>query len=182
MAAAMRATYPDVFAGGAVIAGLPFGVAGSVPEAFDRMRGHGGPPAAALSNLVGQHRHRARIGRSCRFGTAVPIRREDEAGRDVIDEYVIRGLGHGTPLDTRRSGHGEKAAPFMLEAGISSTQFIARFWGIVPLEAEEDDVGAPAPASLWKAAEERRPATNYNAEAGIRATIEGALRQAGLMK
>jgi feruloyl esterase len=37
MTAALLATYPDVFAGGAVIAGLPFGSASSVPEAFGVM-------------------------------------------------------------------------------------------------------------------------------------------------
>ena len=52
MAAVMLATYPDVFAGGAVIAGLPFGTAHSVPEAFDRMRGHGVMSGEALAALV----------------------------------------------------------------------------------------------------------------------------------
>ena len=52
MTAVMLATYPEVFAGGGIIAGLPFGSAHSVPQAFDRMRGHGGPTAAALSDLV----------------------------------------------------------------------------------------------------------------------------------
>lgn len=52
MAAVMLATYPDVFAAGAVIAGLPFGVAQTVPEAFDRMRGHGGPASERLADLV----------------------------------------------------------------------------------------------------------------------------------
>ncbi|WP_340643727.1 PHB depolymerase family esterase [Phenylobacterium sp.] len=52
MASVMLATYPDVFAAGAVIAGLPFGVASSVPEAFDAMRGHGGPDAAALATAI----------------------------------------------------------------------------------------------------------------------------------
>jgi feruloyl esterase len=37
MAAALLATYPEVFAGGAIIAGLPFGSAASVPEAFGVM-------------------------------------------------------------------------------------------------------------------------------------------------
>jgi poly(hydroxyalkanoate) depolymerase family esterase len=41
MANVMMATYPEIFAGGSIIAGLPYGVALSVPEAFDRMRGHG---------------------------------------------------------------------------------------------------------------------------------------------
>lgn len=52
MAAAMLASYPDVFAAGAVIAGLPFAVADTVPQAFDRMRGHGGPGADELAQLV----------------------------------------------------------------------------------------------------------------------------------
>lgn len=52
MAAAMLATYPEVFAGGGIIAGLPFGCATSVPEAFDRMRGHGGPSEQELQRLL----------------------------------------------------------------------------------------------------------------------------------
>ncbi len=39
MAAAMLATYPEVFASGAVIAGLPYGAAASVGEAFEAMYG-----------------------------------------------------------------------------------------------------------------------------------------------
>lgn len=41
MANAMLATYPEVFSGGAIIAGLPYGIAQTIPEAFDRMRGDG---------------------------------------------------------------------------------------------------------------------------------------------
>jgi poly(hydroxyalkanoate) depolymerase family esterase len=52
MTAVMLATYPDVFAGGAVIAGLPYGSASTVPEAFDRMRGHGVPTAPELAALL----------------------------------------------------------------------------------------------------------------------------------
>lgn len=52
MAAVMLATYPDVFAGGAVIAGLPFGTAHSVPQAFDRMRGHKEISGEVLAELV----------------------------------------------------------------------------------------------------------------------------------
>lgn len=48
MANALLASYPEVFAGGAIIAGLPFGAASTVPQAFDRMRGHGLPSALTL--------------------------------------------------------------------------------------------------------------------------------------
>lgn len=52
MTSAMLAAYPDRFAGGAIVAGLPAGVAGSVPEAFERMRGSGGPPVDTLGARV----------------------------------------------------------------------------------------------------------------------------------
>lgn len=52
MANVMLATYPEVFAGGAIIAGLAYGCASTVPEAFDRMRGHGIPAAGQLQDRV----------------------------------------------------------------------------------------------------------------------------------
>ena len=52
MASVMLATYPEIFAGGAIIAGLPYGSAATIPEAFDRMRGHGGPADSALQAML----------------------------------------------------------------------------------------------------------------------------------
>lgn len=57
MANALLASYPEVFTGGAIIAGLPFGVASTVPEAFDRMRGHGIPSSTTLDTKL---RHASR--------------------------------------------------------------------------------------------------------------------------
>lgn len=37
MAAVMLAAYPELFAGGGIVAGLPYGAAASMPEAFDAM-------------------------------------------------------------------------------------------------------------------------------------------------
>jgi poly(hydroxyalkanoate) depolymerase family esterase len=54
MAASMLVTHPEIFAGGAIIAGLPHGAASTVPEAFDRMRGHGVPDAAQLQRILRQ--------------------------------------------------------------------------------------------------------------------------------
>lgn len=220
MAAAMLATYPETFAGGAVIAGLPFGVARSVPEAFDRMRGHGGPHPAALPDLVRAasphsggwpilsiwhgsvdqtvdpsnasalvEQWRALHGASETPSNAELVRGHphrvwrDAKGREVLEEYRITGLGHGTPLDTRGSDHGENTAPFMLDAGISSTCLIAAFWGIVQHRSLEG--GYAAPASSRPAAEDRaRPAQQaaWFGDPAIRRTIEDALRSAGLMK
>jgi poly(hydroxyalkanoate) depolymerase family esterase len=218
MTSAMLATYPDVFAGGAVIAGLPFGTARSVPEAFDRMRAHGGPAAAGLGALVrsaSDHRgdwpsvsvwhgdsdatvSPANAGliveqwRTLHGAAEQPDQVErvdgherrvwrDASGRAVIEEYRIRGLGHGTPLSTTGEDACGAAAPYMLEAGISSTRRIADFWG---LKAQANAQRAPAPRPA--AATERaapppldRPRAEHH---GVTKVIEDALRAAGLMR
>lgn len=50
----MLASYPELFAGGAVIAGLPFATADTLSEALERMRGAGGPGEVELARLAGQ--------------------------------------------------------------------------------------------------------------------------------
>ncbi|NIJ07325.1 poly(hydroxyalkanoate) depolymerase family esterase [Sphingomonas vulcanisoli] len=52
MTSVMLATYPEVFAGGAIIAGLPYGTAKGVPQALERMTGQGMPNEQALGGLV----------------------------------------------------------------------------------------------------------------------------------
>ena len=52
MAGAMLASYPEVFAGGAILSGLAFGTAITVSQAFDRLRGHGNPPPEVLQRLL----------------------------------------------------------------------------------------------------------------------------------
>lgn len=52
MTSVMLACYPEVFAGGAIIAGLPYGIAKTIPEAFDRMRGHGMPSERQLQKAL----------------------------------------------------------------------------------------------------------------------------------
>lgn len=184
MASVMLATYPELFAGGAIIAGLPYGTATSIPEAFDRMRARGGPPAAALGKLVTgasshegpwptisvwhgdsdatvSHGNSALIVEQWRAihglehtPSAVEeddgyLRRvwRDANGRDVIEEYCIAGLGHGTPLSTSGADACGTAGPYMLEAGISSTRRIASFWGLnagrLKVEPRLHDRGLP---------------------------------------
>ena len=59
MASVLLASYPEVFAGGAIIAGLPYGSATTIAQAFDRMRGHGGPSQRELQRaLRGASDHR----------------------------------------------------------------------------------------------------------------------------
>jgi poly(hydroxyalkanoate) depolymerase family esterase len=52
MTSVMLAAYPEIFAGGAVIAGLPFGVATNVREALNGMHQSPARPAAELGDLV----------------------------------------------------------------------------------------------------------------------------------
>jgi poly(hydroxyalkanoate) depolymerase family esterase len=52
MTSVMLATYPEVFAGGAIIAGLPFGVASNVGEALNGMFQSSSRPAGELGDLV----------------------------------------------------------------------------------------------------------------------------------
>ena len=52
MTAAMLATHPELFAGGAIVAGLAYGVADGVPQALERMRGQGMPSRPALASKI----------------------------------------------------------------------------------------------------------------------------------
>jgi poly(hydroxyalkanoate) depolymerase family esterase len=49
MTAVMLACYPELFAGGAIIAGLPFATADTLPHALERMRGQGTPHRRELA-------------------------------------------------------------------------------------------------------------------------------------
>jgi poly(hydroxyalkanoate) depolymerase family esterase len=220
MAAVMLATYPDVFAAGAVIAGLPFAIAGTVPEALDRMRGHGAPAPEKLPELVknasahsgpwprlsvwhgsadktvDQLNASALIDqwRPLHGVPAAPSETDtingyphrvwrDATGRAVIEEYCVTGLGHGTPLDVIGSDHGETAAPFMLDANISSTRLIASFWDIAPEQTKART--RPAAEALSPSFERSLPPAEDESlpqRGHIQRTIEDALRSAGLRK
>lgn len=225
MAVVMLATYPEVFAGGGIIAGLPFGSAQSVPEAFERMRGHGRPAPSELSEMV-----RSASGHSGQWPTIsiwhgsrdmtvdpinaqdlvdqwrtlhdapkMPCRTDevegnphrvwcDANGREVVEEFVIEGMAHGAPLSTLSSESGEIAGPYMLEAGISSTRHICRFWGLLegvaqassrPGTVVQYDPKSSHGFNLPHSAQPRQPRSAAN---NVRATIENALRTAGLLR
>jgi poly(hydroxyalkanoate) depolymerase family esterase len=226
MTSVMLATYPEMFAGGAIIAGLPFGTATSVPEAFDRMRAHGGPRGAALGELVAkasdfrgpwptisvwhggsdatvssanadlvldQWRAIHGLGEAPDTSELVAGHRRrawrNAEGLEVVEEYRIAGLGHGTPLHTTGPEACGVAGPYMLEAGISSTRRIASFWGLrpgtrtAPSDSSETVGNAHFPLHLERLSpagcengKDRRP------ERGVAGVIEDALRAAGLMR
>jgi poly(hydroxyalkanoate) depolymerase family esterase len=215
MAAVMLAAYPELFAGGAVIAGLPYGVATTVPQAFDRMRGHGGPPPDALADLA--RRASAHEGPWPRLsvwhGTAdrtvsvsnahaiveqwrplhglddAPARTEIVAGherrtwagrdgRALVELNLIAAMGHGTPIGVDGDTLRGAAAPFMLDVGVSSTDAIARFWGLTDSDAASSRRHTPAAVAASPGAASPHPSD----QTGALAVIHKALRAAGLMK
>lgn len=230
MTAAMLAAYPDLFAGGAVIAGVPYGVARNVQDALRVMGRPDGRPAAALGALAPKQGSAAPPPRlaiwhgdadftvqagnahdlaqqwsalhglpstphrveSRPFGTRSTWR--SASGDVLIEMNIVRGLGHGTPLSTKAIGDVGRVAPYMLEAGVSSSLEIARFWEID--EAIEDratvlnvatvdtlplDPGVPGHADGGRLGLDVMRAIGPVAP-GIQDTIAKALRAAGLMK
>jgi poly(hydroxyalkanoate) depolymerase family esterase len=159
MTAVMLATYPGLFAGGAIVGGLPFGVAANVREALEAMRAaplktpqqwgdlvrgasdHKGPwPKisiwhGALDTTVNINNAQASL---AQWADLKDLKLTD-ARQEVVDGAVHLGwegelevytlplLGHGTPIDSSDLG---SAAPYVLEAGISSSRRIAGFWGL----------------------------------------------------
>lgn len=237
MAGVMLAAYPDLFAGGGIIAGLPYGSATSVPAAFDRMRGHGIPSTQELARLVADatpHKgpwpkisvwhgdadrtvapaNGVAIVDQWRRVHGLPVTPtsvravgphthrswSDAQGQILLEQYVISGLDHGTPLDVQPGGYGA-AGPHMIDAGISSTQRVASFWGLtdaVPDKAEKPGLHRAAghaqvhvpkveinPERVARSIHDRPDQTSATFSPGadrVRKVIEDALRTAGLLK
>lgn len=107
MAAVMLATYPELFAAGAIIAGLPYGAATTMREAFEAMATGRPRPAPAWGDLVcAASPHRGPWPRlSIWQGEA------DTTVRPVNAEQILRqwtdlhGLAAPPRLETIRPGH-----------------------------------------------------------------------------
>jgi len=94
MASVMLATYPEVFAGGAIIAGLPYGCASNVQQAFEAMFTDQGHAAQALGNRVrAASRHRGPWPKiSVWHGTDDPIVKPSNS-EDIIRQWTnVHGL------------------------------------------------------------------------------------------
>ena len=178
MTAAMLATYPEVFAAGAIIAGLPYGAAGNVQQAFESMFQGRARTGKEWGDLVrGASRHRGRwprvsvwhgdadatvipmnaeslgsaMDRRTRFAsklrrretwsTAIRAEPGGAMGSTWSKSVTITGMAHGTPLATGGEGCG-KAGAFLLDVGISSSNHIAKFFGLTG--AAHARAGTPA--------------------------------------
>ena len=107
MTAAMLAAYPDVFAAGAVIAGLPAGAASNLREAMDAMRG--GPRRAPQD--WGDHVRRAspHLGSWPRLsvwhGDSDPIVHPQNT-ENIVEQWCnLHGLSIAPASDAVNSGH-----------------------------------------------------------------------------
>jgi poly(hydroxyalkanoate) depolymerase family esterase len=168
MTSVMLATYPELFAAGAVIAGLPFGVATNVREALTGMRALRTRAAGELGDLVRKATsHKGKwpkvsvwhgtADRTVYPGNANEIVKQwldvhhlplepmsagmvdghphevwwDADGETIVESYTISDMAHGTPLGVagNEKRYGTQGA-FMIEAGISSSYHIAKFFGL----------------------------------------------------
>lgn len=218
MASVMLATYPDIFAGGAIIAGVAYGCASGVAEAFDCMGGrarsdgqelgrkvrlaspHKGPwprvqawQGSVDNTVVASNADAIALQWAHLHGVGPKPSRTDKVagyprrvwagadGRPLIEQYTITGMAHGVPIDPGTGEHelGEAGA-HMLDVGLSSTGHIAAFFGIAPLPAAKADT-AERRAGAGATAKPRAKARPAPAN-GVQATIEKALKAAGLMR
>ena len=221
MTAVMLATYPELFAGGAIIAGLPFGAAANVGEALGAMRNaplklphqwgdlvraaspttktwprlsiwHGGMDTTVnISNAQASAAQWADL-----HGLSLTDARQESLGSAVrlgwgekLEVITLPALGHGTPIHAAELG---APAPYILEAGISSTSHIAQFWGLLdaarpaakPKPATVHIVPPPAPETpvLEQIEETLAPRKAMLVNAKVEKVILGALKAAGLLK
>jgi len=161
MTSVMLATYPELFAGGAIIAGLPFGAAQDVRDALESMRSaplhtpaQWGDRVRAASDYQGR-RPKVSVWHGA-LDTTVNINNAQAivaqwadlhglsltaARQELVDGAIRLSWGDRLELYTLATmGHGTPIAssdlgqpgPFILEAGISSSRRIAQFWGLKP--------------------------------------------------
>ena len=182
MTAVMLSTYPEVFAAGAIVAGLPFGVATNVREALTGMRGSSARSSRKLGDIVREaSAHKGPWPRlSVWHGSADRVVHPDNAdeivkqwldlhrlppapmsegivdghprkvwwnaeGETIVESYTITDMAHGTPLGLvdDEQYFGAQGA-FMIEAGISSSYHIAKFFGLTEWIRDAIDTKAEA--------------------------------------
>ena len=159
MTSVMLATYPEMFAGGAIIAGLPYGAAQNVRDALENMRSAPLRMPAQWGDLVRAASHHdgpwpkisiwhGALDTTVNINNAQAITAQwgdlhglslSGASQQLVDGAIRLSWGDSLELYTLAAlGHGTpidsrdlgQPGPFILEAGISSTRRIAQFWGL----------------------------------------------------
>jgi poly(hydroxyalkanoate) depolymerase family esterase len=200
----MLATYPELFAGGAIVAGLPYGGARDMQTALAMMHAGQQRSDAAWGDLVraaSPHRgpwpriavwhgladqvvapvngtdalrqwldvHGLADAKPARdtIGPADHQRWRDAHGQIAVESYTLPVLAHGVPISAEDADPAQRCgapAPFILEAGLSSSYLTAAAWGLAPPAHRRTAAAASGPA----------PAI------GIAAVINKALKAADL--
>ncbi len=216
MTAALLAAYPELFAAGAVIAGLPYGAADNVQEALAAMRHVPTRSAKAWGDKVRQAAPKAgpwpriaiwhgdadttvspqaadaiALQWTNVHGVTAPIQEKTSSprhshtvwrtsdGQVVVELHRIAGLGHGTPIAATGPEGCGAAAPWILEAGLSSSLQLARSWGLAdverstPAKPAREDAGADARA---------QPKPTPSPRIDVGEVISRALKGSGLLR
>jgi len=207
MASVMLATYPEVFAAGAIIAGVAYGCASGVAEAFDCMGGRAGAEASELGRRVRRaspHKGpwpRVQVWQGSADSTVVP----SNADAIALQWADLHGIG---PRPARTDEVG--GYPRRVWTGGSGQSLIEHYsiTGMahgIPLDpgTGEDELGeagahmldvglsstghiaaffgiAPLPTAVTK--KPRRPRLPRTKAEGPREAIEKALKAAGLIR
>ena len=71
-------------------------------------------------------------------------------GEDALEAYTITGMAHGAPIAVGATDGGcGHAAPFILDAGISSTYRIAQFWDLAAVMPEAAQAASRSEHRNW---------------------------------
>jgi poly(hydroxyalkanoate) depolymerase family esterase len=162
MAAALLAAYPDVFAAGGVVAGLPVGAATDLRSALARMKSVGNEAAedwaaraslARAGGIVWPHVPRLSVWSGNADRTVDPANADalvaqftrlhglpETPDRDEDVAPGIRRLAWGGAVEQWRLagfGHAFPAAsmgtdPFVQPAAVPAAEAMGRFWGLLP--------------------------------------------------
>jgi poly(hydroxyalkanoate) depolymerase family esterase len=211
MANVMLATHPELFAGGAIIAGLPYHTASTVPEALERMRGAGLPSASILSAKITEaSAHRGTWPTvSVWQGTRDHTVAQANAHAIITQWRGVHGLSSSPPISSASEG-SHHITRWEIEDGFAPLEFhsIDGMGHGTPIDAKSGlgtagpfllDVGISSTAYIARSWGLTPSFSNQgNAEPhpndplpdrptlahvdGIRALIEKALRSAGLMR
>jgi poly(hydroxyalkanoate) depolymerase family esterase len=150
MACVMLATYPELFAAGAVIAGLPFGTAANVNEALESMvhvRARSAPEWGNLVRAASPHGGPwPRI--SVWHGGADAVVRPENADQIVKQWIDVHGLDHEPALEERVDGYPRRAWRNRLGEDVIESYAIRGMAHGVPLAAGSGETHCGVPGAF----------------------------------
>ncbi len=152
MTAVMLAAYPELFAGGAVIAGVPYGVTRGVRDALQEMRRPQARPTGLLADLV---RHAAPVRRARPLRLSIWHGDADEVvhianAQDLVRQWAAAlGLPEAPTKVTRSTRRTRSVWAPLFHGSSVELNIVHGFGHGTPLSIHgEDGLGAAAPFML----------------------------------